>query len=186
MLPFGFATLCVTAALLLIVNNALPSETLSLSGYIALFVCAFSGVGVAAIVGSLLDPFLIKGKKTKTLYIGLTTLSFFILFESSFLFDYVDVLLKELSSSRNLLTFIIAVISTVFFVSTLIAATVFLVIACIELPTLFFAGGVVRPLLDGARPILIVAVLSLSFNLIIGLISEELRPITLLRILTAT
>lgn len=181
--------------------NGIGAAFLGLGLSVHLFLNSFRGVGdiaaliltagfifvcpiVAWVSGAILDSFSLMDVKSKVFRDGLLLGTTAVLTFSEKAFDYLEafcLLMQNYSVSKALLGFT-SLTTAIIFVSFAIAITLMALILIVEITTVWCIGAMrARTLIcfSGLRPLLVIVGISLSINLIIGLLGAELWPVNL-------
>lgn len=158
--------------------------TLSLPQYLCVGILLFSLPLAGVLAGSLFDSFVGFRKTSGAFTLFLPVLACAFMFTTGWWVDFAEVALstvRETAPGKLLLLFSSAVSAAVF-CAGLVAFVAMGMQLLFELPVRWLQGALrsrVQLAADALRPLTIVLVLSLAFNLVIGLCSQELWPATI-------
>ena len=140
----------------------------------------------ASLTSALLDRFATGETRPRLFQKLLLPLSLYLMLSLPGAFDYLEHVLHFAvkSDAQSLLPFFLAVSHAVVFCSCLTVFTLTLLELTFELPVLWLEGSSSKRIetrIQSLRPLILVMALCLCFNLLLGLLSAELRPLSILQ-----
>ncbi len=155
--------------------------SIGFTGSIALGLLLIAFPLVSVFAAALLDKFCVLGPNRATLQSVAVCLTMALIFESNAFVGYVESALRiaQDPSAPHLLAFVISVINTVIFCAGLIAFSAMLLAVLFEFPLSWInSAASIRLIVPSAalRQLMVLMVLSLTFNFAIGLCVAELKP----------